>query len=47
MRCIKGTQASTEIAPNGPKIKKFEQQNKGELDYDPKLKINIHEFMLI
>ena len=29
------------------KLKEFEQQNKVVLNYDPKQKINIHEFILI
>lgn len=28
-------------------LKEFEQQNKVVLNYDPKQKINIHEFILI
>ena len=29
------------------KLKEFKQQNKVVLNYDPKQKINIHEFILI
>lgn len=30
-----------------PKMDKSEQENKIEFDYDPVLKINVHEFILI
>ena len=50
MTYIRGTQESTERASHGQrwkKKKKTEQENKIEFDYDPVLKINVHEFILI
>ena len=47
MAYIRGTQESTERASRGQRWEKNEQENKIELDYDPVLKINVHEFILI
>ena len=45
---VKGTQESTEKAPNGQSWNNFRNKiNKVILDYNPKFKINIHEPILI
>ena len=45
IKVFKGTQKRSESS-QWPKLKPFEQQNKGELGYHPKYKISIHNFLM-